>query len=90
MEGRYNGRFPEQGLWMYAHRRDGNMPWAHVDWHWNINWATQKDLEAGVASLHSKFWELDDFPELWDFAMSIRWRMEGFWEGRERRLSNHW
>jgi alpha-N-acetylglucosamine transferase len=80
-ETRYNGRYPEQGLWGYAHRRDGNMPWMQLDWRWNVNWAMFKDYEVGgVASLHTKYWELDHDAKLRDFALSIKWKMEGFWE----------
>jgi len=35
---RYNGRTPEQSLWAYAHRRDGNMPWKQLHHDWNVNW----------------------------------------------------
>lgn len=83
IQGRYPGRTPEQSLWAYAHRRDGNMPWKQLHYSWNINWATYKDKERGVASLHSKYWELDHDKKLKDFAMRIRWKMEGYWEGLE-------
>lgn len=78
---RYNPRTPEQSLWAYAHRRDGNMPWKQLHHDWNVNWAVYADKEHGIASLHSKFWELDHDKELRDFAMKIRWMMEGFFEG---------
>lgn len=84
-ETRYNGRYPEQSLWAYAHRRDGNMPWKQLHWKWNTNWARWEDLEVGTASLHSKYWELDHDPKLRDYAFSIMWRMEGYWEGVARR-----
>ncbi|KAF2123949.1 glycosyltransferase family 8 protein [Dothidotthia symphoricarpi CBS 119687] len=85
LEGRFNGRYPEQGLWAYAHRPEGNMPWGRLDPNWNINWATHRDLEYGIASLHSKFWQLDHDPLLRDYGLSVKWTMEGYWEGRERR-----
>jgi alpha-N-acetylglucosamine transferase len=78
---RYNGRTPEQSLWAYAHRRDGNMPWKQLHYSWNVNWATWKDYKNGAKSLHSKFWELEQDRELRDWAMKIRWMMEGFWAG---------
>jgi alpha-N-acetylglucosamine transferase len=80
---RYPGRTPEQSLWSYAHRRDGNMPWKQLHYTWNVNWATWRDKEQGIASLHSKFWELDHDPQLREYAMKIRWKMEGYWQGRE-------
>lgn len=58
------------------------MPWTQLDWRWNINWATYRDLEAGIASLHCKYWDADLDDKLRDFAGSVRWRMEGYWEAR--------
>jgi alpha-N-acetylglucosamine transferase len=58
------------------------MPWKQLHYSWNINWATWKDYQYGVATLHSKFWELDRDKELRDFAMGIRWKMEGYWIGK--------
>jgi alpha-N-acetylglucosamine transferase len=83
LKDRFNGRTPEQSLWGYAHRRSGNMPWKQLHYSWNINWATWKDYQHGVATLHSKFWELDHDKELRDFAMSVRWKMEGYWIGKD-------
>jgi alpha-N-acetylglucosamine transferase len=83
VQSRYNGRYPEQGLWAYAHRRNGNMPWTQLDWRWNINWATYEDLEAGIASLHCKYWMLDNDTRLRDFALRIKWKMEGYWTRAE-------
>ncbi|RDW76140.1 hypothetical protein BP5796_06961 [Coleophoma crateriformis] len=81
LKDRFPGRTPEQSLWSYAHRRDGNMPWTQLHYDWNVNWATWNDSLHGIASLHSKFWELDHDPKLRDFALSIKWKMEGYWEG---------
>ncbi|KAL3425302.1 glycosyl transferase family 8 [Phlyctema vagabunda] len=83
LKDRFPGRTPEQSLWSYAHRRDGNMPWTQLHYDWNVNWATSNDTEHGIASLHSKFWELDHDPKLRDYAMQIRWMMEGYWQGVE-------
>jgi alpha-N-acetylglucosamine transferase len=82
---RFNGRYPEQSLWNYAHRRNGNMPWMQLDPNWNVNWATWKDYEHGIASLHTKFWELDYDKDLRDFALSVRWKMEGYWMGKDEK-----
>jgi alpha-N-acetylglucosamine transferase len=83
---RFPRRTPEQSLWSYAHRRDGNMPWKQLHHDWNVNWATWDDKEHGIASLHSKFWELDHDKKLQEFAMKIRWEMEGYWKGVEKDL----
>jgi hypothetical protein len=59
------------------------MPWKQLHWKWNINWAMYTDYEAGVKSLHTKYWELDHDLRLRDLAYSIKWKMEGFWEARD-------
>jgi alpha-N-acetylglucosamine transferase len=53
-EKRFNGRYPEQGLGSYAHRRDGNMPWQQLDWRWNMNHACYNDIVSDIASVYSK------------------------------------
>ncbi|KAK5141576.1 hypothetical protein LTR04_002549 [Oleoguttula sp. CCFEE 6159] len=44
---RFYPAFPEQNLLNYAHRKEGNMPWSHLWYGWNMNWPTVKDLEGG-------------------------------------------
>jgi alpha-N-acetylglucosamine transferase len=77
---RFNPDFPEQNLLNYAHRREGNMPWKQLAPTWNIHYPNLADLEGGVASLHDKWWA-PEHPELEPFLRSLRWRMEGFYEG---------
>ncbi|KAI9712365.1 MAG: hypothetical protein M1820_001578 [Bogoriella megaspora] len=72
--------FPEQNLLNYAHRREGNMPWKQLAPTWNIHYPSVQDIEGGVASLHDKWWA-PEHPELEPFFRSLRWRMEGFYEG---------
>ncbi|KAK5130687.1 hypothetical protein LTR08_001848 [Meristemomyces frigidus] len=79
---RFNPHLPEQNLLNYAHRREGNMAWKQLDTKWNIHYPTTEDLRGGVASLHEKWWAPIN-EELGPFLRSWRWRMEGFWEGRE-------
>jgi alpha-N-acetylglucosamine transferase len=57
IENRFEGRFPEQDLFNYAHRRDGNMPWRSLDYKWNTKWPTGRDFEAGVRSFHGKYFD---------------------------------
>ena len=79
---RFNSDFPEQNLFNYAHRREGNMPWKALDPTWNIHYPSIADLEGGVASLHDKWWA-PEHPEMEPFFRSLRWRMEGFYEGMD-------
>lgn len=81
-ETRYNGRYPEQGVWGYAHRRDGNMPWTQLDWKLNINWAVYADAQAEIASLHVKYWDVGPDLKLRDLCRSIKFKMEGYWEAK--------
>ncbi|KAI9843992.1 MAG: hypothetical protein M1838_002385 [Thelocarpon superellum] len=80
--GTFDASFAEQNLLNYAHRREGNMPWTRLSPEWNINFATMKDLERGVASLHDKFWTPLD-AELGNLWFKIRWEMEGFYQALE-------
>lgn len=78
-------QFPEQNLLNFAHREKGRMPWTRLDWRWNMNWPTVRDLEAGARSLHGKFWVREEdgdevLRELWE---AVRWEMVGFWRGVE-------
>ncbi|CAK3997254.1 glycosyltransferase family 8 [Lecanosticta acicola] len=82
---RFDPALPEQNLLNYAHRPQGNMPWAQLDWKWNMHYPTVEDLQGGVFSLHEKWWapvsrDLSPFLESW------RWRMEGYHEGRDESL----
>ncbi|KJX95835.1 hypothetical protein TI39_contig1008g00007 [Zymoseptoria brevis] len=82
---RFEPLLPEQNLLNYAHRPEGNMPWKHLDTKWNMHYPTTEDIEGGVYSLHEKWWN-PVHVELGPFLESWRWRMEGFWEGREADL----
>ena len=79
---RFDSDFPEQNLFNYAHRREGNMPWKAIDSTWNIHYPSMADLEGGVASLHDKWWA-PEHAEMEPFFKSLRWRMEGFYEGTD-------
>lgn len=47
----------EQSLLNYVFRREGPMPWRELGWKWNAQWPSEKDEEAGVATLHEKWWK---------------------------------
>lgn len=63
------------------------MPWTHLHWQWNTNQPTWRDAEAGVKTLHSKFW-LDDSdiagehedPELHRYWWAMKRQMEAYYE----------
>ncbi|KAK4507849.1 hypothetical protein PRZ48_001584 [Zasmidium cellare] len=82
---KFDAGLPEQNLLNYAHRPDGNMPWTHLDTKWNMHFVTWDDLQGGVHSLHANFWKPSD-ERLVPFLLQWRWRMEGFFEGRDRGL----
>jgi hypothetical protein len=83
---RFDPLLPEQNLLNYAHRPEGNMPWRHLDTKWNMHYPTAEDVKGGVFSLHEKWWK-PVHVELQPFLESWRWRMEGYWEGREAGLA---
>lgn len=79
----FDPQYPEQNLLNHAHRRGGGMPWQRMDDSWNIRFPNKKDLEQNVASMHDKWWHAWMDPALQPYYDSIRWRMEGFYEGYE-------
>jgi len=83
IEGRFDPKYPEQNLWNYVHRREGNMPWAQLTPTWNVNWPTMNDYNNGAASLHAKFWDAGPEAELRDLLLRSRWKMEGSGEARD-------
>ncbi|KAI9662615.1 MAG: hypothetical protein M1821_008782 [Bathelium mastoideum] len=79
---RFDPAFPEQNLFNYAHRREGNMPWRALPPTWNMHYPTAADVAGGVASLHDKWWK-PEHAELEPLLRGLRWRMEGFYEAVE-------
>lgn len=49
--------FMDQGVFNYAHRKEGNMPWQVLDPKWNINFARKRDYDGGCRSFHDKYWD---------------------------------
>ncbi|TVY85271.1 Meiotically up-regulated protein [Lachnellula suecica] len=56
LPGRFDTTYPEQNLLNYAHRQEGNMPWARLSYSWNIVLPHPNDVKQGVASVHAKLW----------------------------------
>jgi alpha-N-acetylglucosamine transferase len=78
---RFDPKYMEQNLLNYAFRREGQMPWTNInDESWHIRFPSVKDKEAGVASMHDKWWAAQIDHSLQPYYDSIRWRMEGFYE----------
>nr|OQO16745.1 hypothetical protein B0A51_16339 [Rachicladosporium sp. CCFEE 5018] len=74
---------PEQNLLNEVHNWAGAMPWQTLGTEWNIHYPTKEDLDGGVASLHEKWWAPGDSEGLGRYLRGWRWRMEGFYQGRE-------
>lgn len=74
---RFNPEFPEQNLWNYAHRRDGNMPWMELNYTWSTQYPRDWDVEGGVAMLHDKWYKP------WDDSASHK-VLYSSWESRMR------
>ncbi|KAH8725870.1 nucleotide-diphospho-sugar transferase [Phaeosphaeriaceae sp. PMI808] len=83
-DGRWGEGLPEQNLLNWAHRRpNGNMPWQTLDRMWNIHFPTVKDMQAGVKSLHEKFWN-PEHGDLKVYLEKYKWQMLKFFEERDR------
>jgi alpha-N-acetylglucosamine transferase len=85
IQGRFDSGFMEMGLLNYAHRSEGNMPWAPLTpGKWSSNWPAVKDMETGSATLHDKFWEAGNAGWIERRLVEMWWRvqgqMEGFWQ----------
>lgn len=76
IEHRFDAGFPEQHLLAYAHRQDGNMPWRHLDWHWNVNWGRFDDVREGVHSFHQRF-QMTDY----DWGLKGDVELQKLWWG---------
>lgn len=57
IEGRFDSNSMEQSLLNYAHRKDGPMPWNEILYLWTTTWPSRKELQAGAATLHEKWWD---------------------------------
>lgn len=75
---RFPMKYMEQALLAYVHRPEGNMPWRHLTWTWNANWAIFNDTTHGVASLHQKYWTTDHDMKLKELAYELKGKALGF------------
>ncbi|KAF2825450.1 nucleotide-diphospho-sugar transferase [Ophiobolus disseminans] len=81
---RWGEALPEQNLLNWAHRRPhGNMPWQTLDRMWNIHFPTVRDMEAGVKSLHEKFWN-PEHQDLKPYLERVRDKMVEYFEKRDK------
>jgi alpha-N-acetylglucosamine transferase len=88
VEGKFDSTYPEQNLLNYAHREDGPMPWKEMNWKWNVNLPTMRDLEAGVKSLHVKGWSEGNGLQpvekgIRDIWAKTKKELNRFWEERD-------
>ena len=94
---RFDSSMPEQNLLNYAHRREegddhhggggggGAMPWQTLANTWNIHYPTMDDVRGGVVAIHEKWWAAPN-GDLGVWMRGWRWRMEGFYEGRDLKV----
>lgn len=81
---RFDPHTMEQSLLNYAFRKSGAMPWTELDSKWSATWPNLADLDAGVASLHEKFWKTGP-KELKGMYSRRRKEAEDFYAERERK-----
>lgn len=84
IEGRFSGTAPEQNLWNYIHRPDGNMPWSRLNHTWIMNTPVYDDYKMGVAAVHEKWFRGYADSDLKEMLLRSRYRMEGFWSGGQQ------
>ncbi|CZT23574.1 uncharacterized protein RCC_09288 [Ramularia collo-cygni] len=90
-QGTWDPKYPEQNLLNYIHSQSGRMPWTRLDTKWNVKFPTVGDKEEeGVVSMHDKFWRADVDAGLQDYYNSLRWKMEGFYEGLDVGRKSGW
>ncbi|QIX00372.1 hypothetical protein AMS68_005889 [Peltaster fructicola] len=75
----FDTEFAEQDMLNAIHRLDGPMPFEPLDPIWNIHRPMQADLDAGVHSVHAKWWILHH-QDLAPYMAHWRWKMEGYFE----------
>lgn len=85
IQDRFGTYYPEECLLNYVHRNGGNMPWSGLDYKWGVSgFPSFGDYEAGVKSLHEKWWQAPD--DLKPFLERVRWQMDGYWKGLEEKV----
>ena len=88
IENRTRGDSPENALWEYIHRKDGNLPFSHLKDHWVMNSPNNGDLTHDVHAVHEKFWRGSNTDhKLKEQLLRYRWRMDGYWFGRQQQQS---
>ncbi|PPJ52194.1 hypothetical protein CBER1_10360 [Cercospora berteroae] len=79
IEGRFPSSAPEQNLWNYIHRPDGNMPWKRIEDTWVMDGPRYENYENGIAAVHEKwFRRIQEDKALREELRKRRWEMEGF------------
>ncbi|RDW82815.1 hypothetical protein BP6252_03927 [Coleophoma cylindrospora] len=81
----HNPEYPEQALVNYAHRPEGNMPFAQFDWSWNIILPNGNDWkwENRAASFHEKWWRTRAVREVREELRVVKESMFAFYRGRD-------
>jgi len=72
----------EMALLNHAHTKNGSMPWGLLPNTWSIRNPNWRDVEGGVASVHEKWWKVQEFKLDWEIGnwfREISWKMHGFY-----------
>lgn len=83
---RFVATLPEQNLFNYVYRRDGNMPWLQLAPTWSSHFPFMKDIEKGAKSVHDKYW-FPSHEEMRPFLVSMKDEMQAFYEQRQQRAT---
>lgn len=85
---RFDSTFMERSLLSYAHRPEGNMPWASfTSRKWNTNQPKDEDVDGKCATLLEKLWCADNACWINRKMIELWWKrqgqMEGFWQAKK-------
>ena len=75
-EGRFRKNLPEQNMFNYVHRPEGNMPWTQLEPTWNVNKPNMSDYQHDIKTLHMKWWHPKYETGLHKIALEIKAKME--------------
>ena len=76
---KFDSTYPEQNLFNYVFRPDGNLPWKMLDVKWSTHFPTMNAVKGGAHAVHEKWWMDWLEPAFMNWMVSWRWRMEGYY-----------
>ncbi|PVH98459.1 glycosyltransferase family 8 protein, partial [Periconia macrospinosa] len=81
----FDAEFMEQNLLNRIHSWQGPLPWTLIDVKWNMVAVNDGDLDAGVKSMHQKWFKdpTSGSRRVRDIGMRARWEMQGWYDAMD-------